>query len=123
MDGIRRAGSLAGAAGDAARVAELACDRAQVRIGAERQDRRLAGDYLDDPLRAGPRTEAAAYAGLAPHLRGVVLVEADRVDLAGGDTRTAADAAVVAVPAGSPPAMYDGYLVPSLGHIEPIPPE
>ena len=91
---IRRAGPLAGTAGDAAYLAHRSHRRANLVVGAEHLDALVTRNDVDDVLFAHAGAQAAANAGVAVHVRHAVLVELDRVHAAGGDTCATPNASI-----------------------------
>ena len=85
VDRVRRAGTLAGAAGDAAHLAHRACGRASLVVGAEHLDALVARDNIDDVLLAHASAQATANAGLAVHMRHAVLIKFDCMHATGGN--------------------------------------
>ena len=92
LDGFGRTDLCAEAAGDAAHLADIAADGILVR--AEDDDGVILQTEMDDALRAGADTRAAADAFALVDLGDAVGVQRDRTEAAGGDTGAAARAAV-----------------------------
>jgi hypothetical protein len=94
MNGIGRADALAGAAGNAACLAYLACSGPHLVIRAEHLYALMTRNDLDDVLLAHARAEATSYACVAVDSRHAIPVKLNRMHAAGGNARAAPDTPV-----------------------------